>query len=142
MKRTHILILLILVTVIGIILSVSVNTSTYSGFKEASLHEGSEYRILGKLSHRKESNYISKDANSFSFTMVDNEGTEMTVVFNGSKPNDFEKIEQIVVTGTIKEGHFEAYKMNLKCPSKYNKDQVPEAFKDVNISNAKRTGKN
>ncbi|MFA6950719.1 MAG: cytochrome c maturation protein CcmE [Lentimicrobiaceae bacterium] len=138
MKRTHILILVVLVAAIGVIISESVNTSTYSGFKEASLHEGREFRIMGKLSHEKEIKYnVQKDANSFTFTMIDNEGTEMMVKYNDSKPQDFEKLEQLVITGTMKEGHFEAHKMNLKCPSKYNKDQVPEAFKEVNFSDTK-----
>lgn len=138
MKRTHILILVVLVAAIGVIISELVNTSTYSGFKEASLHEGREFRIMGKISHDKEIKYnVQKDANSFTFTMIDNEGTEMMVKYNNSKPQDFEKLEQLVVTGTMKEGHFEAHKMNLKCPSKYNKDQVPEAFKEVNFSDTK-----
>lgn len=138
MKRTHILILVVLVAAIGVMLSVSVNTSTYSSFKEASLHEGREFRIMGKLSREKEIQYhTQKDANSFTFIMIDNEGTEMTVKYNDSKPQDFEKLEQVVVTGTMKEGHFEAHKMNLKCPSKYNKDQVPESFKEVDISDTK-----
>lgn len=135
MKRIHILILIIMVAAIGVVLSLSMNTSTYAGFEEAAEHKGREFHVMGKLSPGKEIVYdAAKDANSFSFTMIDDQGTEMLVKYNDSKPQDFEKLEQIVVIGKMKEGHFEAHKMNLKCPSKYNKDQVPQEFKDVNYS--------
>jgi len=135
MKRIHILILIIMVAAIGVVLSLSMNTSTYAGFDEAAEHKNREFHVMGKLSPGKEIVYdAAKDANSFSFTMIDDKGTEMLVKYNDSKPQDFEKLEQIVVIGKMKEGHFEAHKMNLKCPSKYNKDQVPQEFKDVNYS--------
>jgi cytochrome c-type biogenesis protein CcmE len=138
MKRIHILILIVLVAAIGVVLSLSMNTSTYSGFKEASEHLGREFHVMGKLSPGKPILYdAAKDVNSFSFTMIDDYGTEMLVKYNDSKPQDFEKLEQIVVIGQMKDGYFEANKMNLKCPSKYNKDQIPQEFKDMNYSNEK-----
>ena len=124
-----------MVAAIGVVLSLSMNTSTYAGFKEAAEHKNREFHVMGKLSPGKEIVYdAAKDVNSFSFTMIDDQGTEMLVKYNDSKPQDFEKLEQIVVIGKMKEGHFEAHKMNLKCPSKYNKDQVPEEFKEINYS--------
>jgi cytochrome c-type biogenesis protein CcmE len=131
MKRIHILLLIVLVAAIGVVLSLSMNSSTYAGFTEAAKHKNREFHVMGKLSPGKEIIYdAQKDANSFMFTMVDDKGTEMLVKYNDSKPQDFEKLEQVVVIGKMKEGHFEAHKMNLKCPSKYNKDQVPQEFQD------------
>lgn len=135
MKRIHILILIVMVAAIGVVLSLSMNTSTYSGFQEASKHQSREFHIMGKLSPGKPINYdASKDANSFTFTMIDDQGAEMLVKYNDSKPQDFEKLDQIVVIGKMKEGYFEAHKMNLKCPSKYNKDQIPQEFQDMKYS--------
>ncbi len=135
MKKVHILILVILIAAIGVILSLSMNTSTYASFDEAKAHRGREYHIMGKLSPGKPIVYDAvKDANSFSFTMIDDKGTEMLVVYNDSKPQDFEKLDQIVVIGKMRDNHFEAHKMNLKCPSKYNSDQIPEEFKDMSFS--------
>ncbi len=135
MKRTHILILVLMVAAIGVVLSLSMNTSTYSGFAEASEHKGREFHIMGTLSPGKPIVYdATVDANSFTFTMLDDKGDEMLVKYNDSKPQDFEKLEQVVVIGKMKEGYFEAHKMNLKCPSKYNSDQVPQEFKDVNYT--------
>jgi cytochrome c-type biogenesis protein CcmE len=137
MKRIHILLLIVMVAAIGVVLSLSMNTSTYATFKEAADHTGREFHVMGKLSPGKPIVYdAQKDANSFMFTMLDDKGNEMLVKYNDSKPQDFEKLEQIVVIGEMKEGHFEAHKMNLKCPSKYNKDQVPQEFQDKNFSDS------
>jgi len=50
-------------------------------------------------------------------------------VFNGAKPQDFERSEQIVLTGKMKGDEFLASKILMKCPSKYvnNKIQIVEA---------------
>lgn len=135
MKRIHILLLIVMVAAIGVVLSLSMNTSTYAGFADATEHPGREFHVMGKLSPGKAIVYdAQKDANSFTFTMIDDKGTEMLVKYNDSKPQDFEKLEQIVVIGEMKEGHFEAHKMNLKCPSKYNKDQVPQEFQEMKFT--------
>jgi cytochrome c-type biogenesis protein CcmE len=134
MKKVHILLLIVLVAAVGVVLSLSTNTSTYAGFNEAKQHQGREYHVMGKLSEGKPIEYDAlKDANSFSFTMIDEEGTEMLVRYNDSKPQDFEKLDQIVVIGQMKNGYFEAHKMNLKCPSKYNNNQVPTEFTETSF---------
>ena len=128
MKKIHILALIVVVAAIGVIMSLSVNSSTYAGFTEAYDNPGREYHVIGKLSPGKPIDFDArKDANSFTFYMLDNNGTEMKVRYSDSKPQDFEKLDQVVVIGKMKDGQFEAHKMNLKCPSKYNKDQVPAA---------------
>ncbi|MFH1118443.1 MAG: cytochrome c maturation protein CcmE [Bacteroidota bacterium] len=131
MKKIHILALIVVVAAIGVVMSLSMNTSTYAGFTEASDHPGREYHVIGKLSPGKPIDFDArKDANSFTFFMLDNNGTEMKVRYSDSKPQDFEKLDQVVVIGKMQDGQFEAHKMNLKCPSKYNKDQTPAGFQD------------
>jgi len=46
------------------------------------------------------------------------------VVFPGTKPQDFERSEQIVLTGKMKGNEFHASHILMKCPSKYKNDQV------------------
>jgi len=134
MKKIHILALIVVVAAIGVIMSLSVNTSTYAGFSEAIDNPGREYHVIGKLSPGKPIDFDAlKDANSFTFYMLDNNGQEMKVRYSDSKPQDFEKLDQIVVIGKIKDNLFEAHKMNLKCPSKYNKDQTPAGFSEKNF---------
>ena len=69
---------------------------------------------------------IFVNANIFGFYLVDTEGKEMKVLFNDSKPQDFEKSEQIVVIGKVVGDEFRVAKGDLlmKCPSKYQNDQV------------------
>jgi cytochrome c-type biogenesis protein CcmE len=66
------------------------------------------------------------DANLFSFSMVDNNGDEQRVNFAGSKPQDFERSEQIVLIGKYENHTFQASKILMKCPSKYNEGQEGE----------------
>ena len=48
------------------------------------------------------------------------------VLYHGTKPQDFERSEQIVLVGKMKEeGDFQASSILMKCPSKYN-DGKPE----------------
>lgn len=135
MKKIHILALIVVVAAIGVVMSLSMNSSTYAGFAEAGEHPGREYHVIGTLSPDHPVEYDAmKDANSFSFYMLDNEGREMLVKYSDTKPQDFEKLDQLVVIGKMKDGYFDAHKMNLKCPSKYNSDQVPEGFESTSFT--------
>ena len=46
------------------------------------------------------------------------------VIINGTKPQDFEKSEQIVVTGQMVGSEFHASHILMKCPSKYTQDKL------------------
>jgi cytochrome c-type biogenesis protein CcmE len=65
-----------------------------------------------------------KDANYFAFYLTDNKGKECKVIFSGTKPQDFERSEQIVITGKMSGEEFHASKILMKCPSKYTNDKV------------------
>ena len=82
MKRIHILALVFVVAAIGVVLSLSMNTSTYADFNEATAHAGREYHVIGTLSPDRPMHYDAKtDANAFSFYMLDNAGNEMLVKY-------------------------------------------------------------
>ena len=84
-----------------------------------------ELYVVGVLNKEKDLMYDPvKDANHFSFYMYDNDSTECQVVFKGSKPMDIERSEQIVLTGKMEDGVFHASKILMKCPSKYDQDEV------------------
>ena len=61
--------------------------------------------------------------NLFTFYLIDSEGKESKVIFNGTKPQDFEKSEQLVIVGKMNEDFFIAKDILMKCPSKYNSDE-------------------
>ena len=129
MKKTHIIGIIIIAVAIGAILSTVADSSTYSSFSTAMKHPATEYHVVGKLNKAKEMHYDPKEnANLFSFYLVDNEGAEKKVLFNGSKPNDFERSEQIVLVGKMAGDEFHASGILMKCPSKYanTKDEMRE----------------
>lgn len=129
MKKSSLLGIIVIAIAIGVIISTYADSSTYGTFAEAKSSE-SELHVVGKLDKEKPLEYDpQKDANLFSFYMKDNNNEEMKVQFIGSKPQDFERSEQIVVTGEVKGTIFQASKILMKCPSKYNKDQVEVSAK-------------
>ncbi|WP_423148097.1 cytochrome c maturation protein CcmE [Rubrolithibacter danxiaensis] len=135
MKKTSIIGIIIIAIAIGMIISTYADSSTYGTFNEAS-ETHTELHVVGQLNKQKELFYDpQKDANYFAFYMVDNKGKECKVVFNGSKPQDFEKSEQIVLTGKMVGDEFHASKILMKCPSKYTKDQIE--VKEVTPASAK-----
>jgi len=129
MKTIHIIIILVLVIAIGIIITTLSDASTYSDFKEAGKKPDKEFHIIGKLDKNKPIEYnAQKNANQFAFFLIDDKGIERKVIYNNSKPQDFEKSEKVVVIGTMKGEEFKATGLLLKCPSKYNTDKTPSKF--------------
>src|SRR5690606_9192027 len=81
----------------------------------------------------KEKSYeIDKSNKTFSFYMVDANGVELKVVYNGTIPNNFETATSVVVTGRYKNGVFHASDILTKCPSKYEEEY--EEQKNVKTS--------
>ncbi|HET6245042.1 MAG: cytochrome c maturation protein CcmE [Bacteroidetes bacterium] len=121
MKKTHIIGIIIIALAIGAILSTVADSSTYASFELAENNPGEEFHVVGQLNKEKEMLYDPQvDVNLFTFYLIDNEGKELKVNFKGTKPQDFERSEQIVLTGKYEEGNFIANKILMKCPSKYN----------------------
>lgn len=124
MKKSSIVGLIIIAIAIAMIIVIYTDSSTYSTFTEAK-EKQTELYVVGVLNKERELYYEpTVDANHFSFYMYDNDSTECKVVFRGSKPQDIERSEQIVLTGKMIGNEFHASKILMKCPSKYNQDEV------------------
>lgn len=135
MKKSSIAGIVIIALAIGIIISTYADSSTYGSFNDA-IETESELHVVGQLNKEKELYYNpQQDANYFAFFMKDNQGKECKVVFNGAKPQDFERSEQIVLTGKMIGNEFHASKILMKCPSKYTTDEVEVT--EVSASTAK-----
>lgn len=120
MKKTHILGIIVIAVAIGVILSMVTDAATYADFQTAEKAIGEQFQVVGELNKDKQIAYAPKtNANQFSFYMIDQKGTEKKVVFNGAKPQDFERSEQVVITGSFSGEDFHADKILMKCPSKY-----------------------
>ncbi len=125
MKKSHIVVLFVIAIAIAAIIGMSSDYSSYATFSQAKLQEGKEFRVIGNLTEEKLMEYDPiKDPNLFSFQMLDKDGVEKKVVYYGSKPRDFERSEDIVLTGKMEGEIFEASTILLKCPSKYVEDEL------------------
>lgn len=125
MKKTHIAALILIVASIGVMIAMIDDYSSYETFATAYNSEGKEFHIVGELVRENEMHYDPlKDPNYFAFYMKDKAGEERKVVFNGTKPRDLERSEQIVLTGKMEGDEFHASKILMKCPSKYINDKL------------------
>lgn len=124
MKKIYVVAIVMIGVAIALLTNASKDVSTYSSFQDA-LESGKTVKIAGQLSKDKEMLYDpAKDPNYFSFFIKDSKGEERKVVLYSAKPKDFEKSEQVVVTGQMKGDEFVASDILLKCPSKYKEDEV------------------
>ena len=124
MKKLHIVLIIGIMIAIGAIISTVADSSTYVSFAEAALHPDDEFHVVGKLNKEKAFEYDPKvNANEFKFYLQDSLGVEKKVIFAGTKPQDFERSEKIVIVGKAKGDEFYASQILMKCPSKYNNGQ-------------------
>ncbi|MCD8739426.1 cytochrome c maturation protein CcmE [Mucilaginibacter roseus] len=124
MKKSSIFGIIIIAIAIAVVISTYSNSSTYGTFTEATETQA-ELHVVGQLNKGKELYYdATKDANYFSFFMKDKDGKECKVIFTGTKPQDFERSEQLVLTGKMQGNEFHASKILMKCPSKYNDNKL------------------
>ena len=112
---------------ISVLVSVFGSFSTYETFASASKQPGKSYYVVGMLQKDKDMEYDpQKDPNHFMFYAKDKAGNMAKVIFNGEKPRDIEKSEQLVMMGYQDGGTFHCSRIQMKCPSKYKKDMVVE----------------
>ena len=124
MKKSAIIGLITIAICVGFLVSLNADTSNYSTFTEAA-KDSREFHVMGHWAKDKGTFYDAfKDANHFSFYMKDEKGEVRKVIFSGTKPQDFERSEKLVLIGKMNNNTFYASKILMKCPSKYNNDKV------------------
>ncbi|MBC7566777.1 MAG: cytochrome c maturation protein CcmE [Pedobacter sp.] len=124
MRKSAIIGLITIAICVCFLVSLNADTSSYSTFSEAA-RDTREFHVMGFWSKERGIYYdAQKDANHFAFFMKDEKGDVNKVVYNGTKPQDFERSEKLVLIGEMKSGIFYASKILMKCPSKYNNDLV------------------
>lgn len=137
MKATHIILIVIIAVAIGVIISTTGDASKYVSFKEAfqmaSDGDDDKVHVVGKLKKAPNGEIVGMfynpliDANRFEFILVDNNNEEHPVIYRNSKPQDFDKSEQVVVVGSAQGNVFMADEILMKCPSKYEEKDVNTA---------------
>lgn len=124
MKKTHIVGILIIAVIMLSMISMLGSSSSYSNFTEAREAGDEEVHVAGSLVKTKPMEYNPEvDPNSFGFYMLDKSGVEQHVILKKSKPQDFERAEQLVIIGSMQGKDFVATEVLMKCPSKYNNAQ-------------------
>lgn len=135
MKKIHILGLLAIAAAVAVLMSVAGDFSQYSDFSAAIEAPDRNHQIVGYLSLDKPVEYDPQQPNEFSFYMKDNNDLERQVRCLQEKPQDFERSEQIVLTGRMQGDIFVAHQIQLKCPSKYKEREL-----EYNASQAQKAG--
>ena len=132
MKKSHIIGILVIAMAIGIILTTAGDASSYVTFEEAKRRESdgdrSKIHVVGKLKKSETdqvTGIIPMDYQlSFTFVMLDENEAEQKVFHPNPIPQDFDRSEQVVVVGSYRKDVFVADKILLKCPSKYQEEEI------------------
>ncbi len=124
MQKTYIIGLVLIVASVAVFISASGDVSTYASFNDAK-SSGNRVKISGVLDLTKDMVYNpEKDPNYFSFFLEDMDGSINQVVLTKPKPQDFERSESVVVTGSMNDDVFVATEVLTKCPSKYKNEEL------------------
>ncbi len=127
MKKSHLVLLLIIIGAVGLAFYSLQSSETYATFAEAKNEPDKTFHVVGKLNLEKEMVYNPVvNANLFTFYLIDKEGQEKKVLLYKTKPQDFEKSEQVVVIGKMQGDEFHAKDVLTKCPSKYSDAQTQQ----------------
>lgn len=131
MKFSHILGILVIAVAVIIIISTTGDASSYVNFEQAkamAMADSREIHVVGTLKKDPQGHVVgimpSPDKLSFSFLMVDEKGQEQQVRYNEPMPPDFLRSEQVVVIGRYHGNSFVAKQILLKCPSKYQENEI------------------
>ena len=131
MKKTHIILLILVIAgIVGMSFFVK-DLTTQESFSSAAKKEGKYVVVKVKLDKAAPVEYDAvKNPNQTVFYAFDHEGKRSKVVYSNSKPTDIERSEGIDLNGYMRDGYFECNKIQMKCPSKY-KDDMKQAEKNL-----------
>ncbi|MGI6037627.1 MAG: cytochrome c maturation protein CcmE [Limnochordia bacterium] len=110
------LLLLMLMAGLGLACySFQLSLTPYVDFAQAMAATG-PVQVLGTLNSEVE---IMADQGILRFSLIDEEGVILPVLYRGSPPINLHHAQQIGAVGEYREGFFQAHKLLVKCPSKY-----------------------
>jgi cytochrome c-type biogenesis protein CcmE len=132
MKKTYLFGIIVIAIAVMIIIITAGDASTYVTFHQARemAEKGitKKIHVVGELKKDEEGEVQGVEAGSdklsVTFLMVDNNNHEQRVYYNSPMPPDLLKSEQVVVIGSYTNDLFIADKILLKCPSKYQEENI------------------
>ena len=113
MKKSYVLFGLIALFVLYAVWAFADSITPYVDIAEARSAHGS-VQVKGLLAP-------AQKGKDFVFGLVDESGEKMEVHYHGTEPDQFRSAHHIVAVGSYKDGAFEADRLLIKCPSKYEK---------------------
>lgn len=121
MKAKYIIGVVIIVSfIIWAGISFDKTLTPYVSIAEAKV-AGNVVQVKGK---RVDDGRFDLEKNVFVFTMMDEKGEEIQVVYDGAKPGNFEQATEVVCVGQYVNGQFKAKELLVKCPSKYMEEST------------------
>jgi cytochrome c-type biogenesis protein CcmE len=125
MRKSKIAGLMLVAVAVAIMIVALTDSSSFVTFEDAAKYPDREFHVIGELAPGKPVNYDAlENPNLFSFYMKDSNGDIRKVYYNDAMPQDFERSDEVVVTGRIHGNEFRASKILMKCPSKYTDDFI------------------
>lgn len=120
MKKSHIILLVLIATAIVVLVSYSGDLSSYETVASAKQKEGKYVNLIVKMDKSVPVIYDPvKDPNYLKFNVEDSLGNKIAVVYHNTMPTDMEKSERLVLKGRVQGAEFECTSIVMKCPSKY-----------------------
>ncbi len=117
MKRRHIIGLFVILGFLFFIMSsFRIALTPYVNFAQAKTAAGN-VQVRGVLGAEQIS--VADNGRTVKFSLKDETGEEVPVVYRGVKPDGFEQAASLVAVGKYRDGQFFADKLLVKCPSKY-----------------------
>lgn len=119
MKRGHLIALVIIALIVGALTVTIQDASTYATFELAERKAPERVTVVGQLDLGQPITFNAQTS-MLRFTAIDKDGQRCVVYFNQPKPTDFERTEEVTLTGMSSgDTAFFAQDILMKCPSKY-----------------------
>lgn len=101
----------------GMVIAFLSNASPYVTVAEAKASAADDLHVAGSLDKAT----LESDARArmVRFTLIDEKGDRMPVVYTGEPISNMGEATKIVAVGKCEEGTFKAHRLLVKCPSKY-----------------------
>ena len=135
MKKIHIVLLVLIATAIGVLISFMGTLTTYDTVETAKSKPGKFVHLIAKLDKDQPLEYDAvNNPNYLRFSAIDSLGGKVNVVYHNAKPENLEHSERLVLKGSMQGDNFECKEILMKCPSKY-KDDMTAAQKNLPTTN-------
>ena len=123
MKKTTIVLIILIASIVGTFIATFTATTTSVTFEEAFAEPGTEFKISGTLDTDFEIKYDPETNHNLTvFHMRDKNNQLQEIKLKKPLPQGLDRSESIDLYGSVINGEFYASDILMKCPSKYNED--------------------